>query len=219
MHNKITRIGLDLIGNRYTGSQPAVVVNRGGYWGNEATRYRITPMRLAWVQAITSKGGFVKDDGKGRAMWYHNIDPLYYGFKDESEFVTLEVLPDLRLKITLNEDGQEYISTALTGIDLDDYNSAVNDLENDILECVLCNGWSVDPNDDGRWFISYGASIADDGLDLDYEPGMLGWSYNFYVIRSYVQTLHLRGYVIFDPYYFGEVTLDDQRNLSVSNFE
>lgn len=221
MHNKINRIGLDFqycnSSNPYLQREPAIVVNRGDYWGN-AKRYRVTPMRLAWVQAITSKSGFVADGGAGRAMWYHNIDSMYYGFKYESEFVSLEVLPDLRLKITLNDDGYEYIGTALTGIDSDEYSGAMCDLEYELLEDALCNGWTLDPNDNGSFFISYDASIDDNG-DLDVSAGDLGWSYNFYAIRFYVETLLNKGYVIFDPYYFGELTLDDQRALSVTNFE
>lgn len=251
MHNKITRIGLDFeymnSANPYLRREPAIVVNRGGYWG-DPKRYRVTPMRLRWVQAITSKSGFVKDDGAGRAMWYHNIDPMYYGFKFESEFVTLEVLPDLRLKITLNDDGREYIDNARnnwTDLDVQRYYKGMDwdtaseedkeiarscyvdgcietDLEYEMLEDALCNGWNLDPNDDGRYFITYDAGIMVEAelLDeLDYQPGDLGWSYNFYAIRAYTETLREKGYVIFDPYYFGETSLEDQRGLSVSNYE
>lgn len=213
MHNKITRITVDF--DPYDSFNPYIEVLRGKD-SNKPRFYRITPMRLAWVQAITSKSGFVKTDRtsyKGRATWYHNIWKGFYNYKYESAFVTLEVMPDLHLKISITDKGREFLNEVLPEHLKDDPDYTGREIlaEYELLEDALCNGWTLDPDDDGRMFITQ-SSIDDDGR-LDVNAGDLGWSYNYYAIYSYVQDLVKKGCTIFDPYYFGETSLDDQRSI------
>lgn len=91
----------------------------------------------------------------------------------------------------------------------------IMDLEHELMEDALCNGWTLDPDDDGRFFIGMIGTMDDVGVPgggLDVCPGQLGWYWNMYALRSWVKDLMRDGSVIFDVWYFGE-TLDDQRSL------
>lgn len=215
-------------------AEPVIIV---GFDGHERV-YKATKTAVQWAQRyIARNGGAVKVDNDLSATWYHNVDPMYTnGYTFESEFVTLRVLPNWQLKIILNDEGKAYAAEELDFPDSivqcfyngswdsaseDDRNAerasfrsgvVFRTLEHEFLEDALCNGLTLDPDDDGRYWITFDAGIDDDGT-LDVDPGDLGWSDNSYAVRSYVDALLERGYVIFDPYYLGETSLDDQRPI------
>jgi hypothetical protein len=192
---------------------PAIEVFRGSkhrcIFNNKARAFK-------WAQRyITRNSGAIKVDNKYYITWYHNVNPMYTnGYIYDGRFLTFEVLPNWELKITLSDTGRKAALERLEGLEEDSYkwNKEIESIEQDLFEYALCNGWTLDPNDDGRWFITLDGSIDDNG-DLDVNPGDLGWSYNDYVFTFVCETLLEKGYVIFDPYYFGETSLQDQRYI------
>lgn len=240
----ITSITIDLNYTQHPYSanfykMPVIIIQRGGYWHGTTTIYKATGTALQWAaRYIARNGGAVKVNNENSATWFHNVSSMYTnGYVFESEFVTLAVLPNWNLKITLNDAGLWYANDLLDFPDSDvkryfwgmnwetaseeekqsarySYRSGsiMNTLEYELLETALCNGLTLDPNDDGRNFISFDAGIDNNG-NFDVSPGDLGWDDPAYAIRSYVDALLLKGHVIFTPYYFGETSLDDQRSI------
>lgn len=216
----ITKITLDTKNFQYFGESgravhaPSVIVWRGCAHRCE---FDVKSMRpLQWAQRYTAQhGGAIKVDGTDRVTWYHNVNSMYTnGYRYESPYLILEVLPNWKLKISLTDAGREYALERLEGVEVNssEWVTTIMALEGDLFEYALCNGWTLDPADDGRWFISLDASIDDHG-EFDVKPGDLGWSFNYYAIHFVGEDLIRDGSVIFDCYYFGEESLDDQRYI------
>ena len=127
------------------------------------------------------------------------------------------LLPSLRMRINLTPKGIELIEEWMENkgitktIEMRPLNCA--EIERDLLDYALCNGYTRDPDDDGRNFIT-DAGIDDDG-QLDVKPGDLGWFWHRHAIDSWVEDLYDHGEVIFSAYYFGNVTLDGQRIIKI----
>lgn len=197
---------------------PVIIIQRGGYWHGTTTIYKATGTALQWAaRYIARNSGAVKVNNENSATWYHNVDPMYtdgYVYSDEG-FITLEVLPSWNLKITLSEQGKEIALERLEGLEKNSgkWNREIMNLELDLFEYALCNGWTCYDGDAiGSWFITMDGSIDDYG-DFDVNPGDLGWSYDDYMIYFVGERLIEKGFVIFTPYYFGETSLDDQRSI------
>lgn len=216
----ITSISIDTHDFQYFGQDsrvvyaPSVIVWRGKAHRHTFDNNLLASMR--WVQRYIAKSvGAVQVKSPNRATWYHNVNPMYTnGYTYHGGFLTFGVLPDWNLKITISNEGRKVALERLGGLEKGSpkWNLEIMSLELDLFEYALCNGWTLDPYDDGRWFISLDASIGDDGR-FDVHPGDLGWSYNYYAFNFVGEALIEKGFVLFDPYYFGENTLNDQRYI------
>ena len=76
-----------------------------------------------------------------------------------------------------------------------------------IWEEACGNGLWLDPDDDGRSFVTLAG--MDDGGQMDYRPGDLGWYHDAYAIRNWWE----EDEIVFKPYYFGDTSLDEQGDL------
>lgn len=149
------------------------------------------------------------------------IDPFILsqiGRMEGYEFVILSIRPSGHLAISLTLSGKQHIAEWLEEHDLTGekcfsrFQNTV-DLELELFEDVFCNSaWDLDPDDDGRFFISMCAT--DDEGRLDPEPREMGWFWNRYAIASWVEDIYEKGEVLFSSYYFGEDSLDQQRTIA-----
>lgn len=216
----ITSITIDTKYNHYSTTlyykEPVIIIGYDGSYNGQEKTHKATSTAIQWAQRyIARHEGAIKVNNPNSATWYHNVDSMYNnGYTYNGEFLTFEVLPDWRLKITLTLEGREVALERLEGLEKGspEWNREIIEIELDLFEYALSNGWTLDPNDDGSWFISLDASIDDYG-SFDVNPGDLGWSYSNYMVYFVGERLIEKGHVVFDPYYFGETSLEDQRAI------
>lgn len=231
--NRITKIHVDLRNPEHCPLSAGIVIQRGGRWSGNVKRYPATPANMRRIQGITSREGYTRPGHyKLVATWYRNIQQTI-GVQHNG-WLIFTINPDLSLTISLDPVWMSEIKAEYPGafkpeekFDIyayfdrlkgkteaqNDFEDSFdwNEFERDLMEYALCNGWTLDPDDDGRFFITQ--TGIDDNGQLDVSPGDLGWSFNGYVYRSWAEDLISNGEANFNAYYFGETSIDDQRDL------
>lgn len=138
-----------------------------------------------------------------------------------------EVLPNLQLRVTLTEEGWEWLleeydiylsqETYHENVFIEHHTpQSLMSIEWVLMEHALCNGWDADV-EGGRWFL-HQCGIDDNGTP-DYKPGELGWDHDRYVFEFWLDRLIMTGYVEFRPYYFGDTSLDEQRPIWITSLK
>lgn len=202
MNRKITRVEIE----------PGLINIYRGEWDMRAYPYSARNFsRLSFVCGIQPEG--LTRYHTDRLEWYRNVEsrtPQYVNGDWGS--LHFELQPNWNLKLTV--DHQQAFNDALEYGDENFWRTTY-----EILDPILTEGWEIDPDDDGRVFISqahlneYGDEWGGE-TDPYYgiQPGDLGWYHENYVYAFWYEELKEKGSVTFRPYYFGE-TLDEQRSL------
>lgn len=121
--------------------------------------------------------------------------------------MTMTILPDLRMRLELTDEGRKiYEENMQDGTP----ELAVVDIMDDF-HGPLCNGWTLDPDDDGRCQITR-LGIGDDG-EIDWKPGDVSWYDSMYALRTWPESAYNRGFAHFSLYYMGDLSLEDQQTI------